>query len=435
MIFGATGSGKTTGSGAKVARGFLRSGFGGLVLCVKKDEPALWQQYAQQVGRADDIRMFGAREGDGFNFLEYEQRRRGDGAGHTENLVQLFVQVTEIVSQKRRSSEPYFELAMKQLLRNTIDLITLGGERVDLGTIAAVIQSAPQTPEEAVSSQWLKSALCARLLARADDNTQADQRRRPDYEITANYWLGELPRLDHRTKSNVISTFTTLADALLRGKMRQLFCAATTLTPDDLLDGKIIVVALPVKEYAELGQFAGVIWKFLAQKALERQERPTRPVFIWADEAHHFTTSHDQLFQTTARSARAATVYLAQNYPNFLAALGGEQAAKARVDSLLGNLQTKIFHQNSDPETNDLAAKTISKFLHYRRSETNGVESNSSTMQPTVDFEVQPQAFTMLKKGGTQNRCVVDAIIHQGGRQWSSGRTWIRTTFNQKKHE
>ena len=34
-IFGATGSGKTTGSGAAIARAYLRAGFGMLVLCAK----------------------------------------------------------------------------------------------------------------------------------------------------------------------------------------------------------------------------------------------------------------------------------------------------------------------------------------------------------------------------------------------------------------
>src|SRR6266498_4188809 len=46
QIFGATGSGKTTGSGRALARAFLENGFGGVVLCAKPDEPELWKQYA-----------------------------------------------------------------------------------------------------------------------------------------------------------------------------------------------------------------------------------------------------------------------------------------------------------------------------------------------------------------------------------------------------
>lgn len=38
QIFGGIGSGKTTGSGEALAKAYLRAGFGGLVLCAKKDE-------------------------------------------------------------------------------------------------------------------------------------------------------------------------------------------------------------------------------------------------------------------------------------------------------------------------------------------------------------------------------------------------------------
>jgi len=41
QIFGVTGSGKTSGSGAALARAFLRAGFGGLALTAKPDEREL----------------------------------------------------------------------------------------------------------------------------------------------------------------------------------------------------------------------------------------------------------------------------------------------------------------------------------------------------------------------------------------------------------
>mgnify|MGYP000624881007 CR=1 FL=1 len=48
QIFGGIGSGKTSGSGAALAKSFLNSGFGGLVLCAKKDELETWQRYAKE---------------------------------------------------------------------------------------------------------------------------------------------------------------------------------------------------------------------------------------------------------------------------------------------------------------------------------------------------------------------------------------------------
>src|SRR5260221_13636981 len=43
LITGKTGSGKTSGPGRLFAKAYLRAGFGGLVLCAKADEPALWR--------------------------------------------------------------------------------------------------------------------------------------------------------------------------------------------------------------------------------------------------------------------------------------------------------------------------------------------------------------------------------------------------------
>jgi hypothetical protein len=51
QIFGAIGSGKTTGSGAALAMRYLQHGFGGLVCCAKPEERALWQGYMRDAGR------------------------------------------------------------------------------------------------------------------------------------------------------------------------------------------------------------------------------------------------------------------------------------------------------------------------------------------------------------------------------------------------
>lgn len=71
------------------------------------------------------------------------------------------------------------------------------------------------------------------------------------------------------------------------------------------------------------------------------------------DESHLLAVSSDQVFQTTARSSRTTVVYATQSLSNYLAAFGGEQS-EAEVHSLLGNLQTQIFHQQVDTRTNQL---------------------------------------------------------------------------------
>src|SRR5580704_7555591 len=54
-VFGATGSGKTSGPAKHLAYGYLAADFGGLVLCAKKEERIQWQKWAADTGRTDDL--------------------------------------------------------------------------------------------------------------------------------------------------------------------------------------------------------------------------------------------------------------------------------------------------------------------------------------------------------------------------------------------
>ena len=69
LILGATGSGKTSGSGRLIARTMLSCGFGGLVLTAKSDERALWEGYCRDTNRLDDLVVVGADGAHRFNFL------------------------------------------------------------------------------------------------------------------------------------------------------------------------------------------------------------------------------------------------------------------------------------------------------------------------------------------------------------------------------
>jgi type IV secretory pathway VirB4 component len=173
-----------------------------------------------------------------------------------------------------------------------------------------------------------------------------------------------------------------------------------------------------------------MIYKRLWQQAVERRDvrRYPTPVFMWVDEAQYFINEDDMLFQTTARSARACTVMITQNISNYYATIGGSNA-KERVDSLLGNLVTKIFHANNDYVTNEWAAKTIAQTYHKKESLSAG-KGASVQMSKELAYQVQPQEFTELATGGEENGSRVEAIITSLG-TWSSGTNYLKTHFDQ----
>lgn len=442
QIFGGIGSGKTSGSGAALAKAYLRAGFGGLVLCAKKDELETWQRYAKETGREESLLIFDASGEWRFPFLQYEINREGEGAGYTENLVRLFTTVQKAIERGggNGGSDPYWQRAMQQLMRNAIDLCMIAREEVSVPMLYEAINSAPQNAQERDSEDWRSNSFLWKLLVEGN-NKERGEWEQHDYDSTVTFWLEEFTNLSPKTRSGVVSMFTSMADNFLRRPFRMLFSSSSpkgqNAFPELTHQGIVIVMNLPVKEFGEAGRAAQVVYKYMWQQAAERRniKENDRPLFLWVDEAQNFATEYDMQFQATARSSRACTVYLTQNLPNYYAEMGGAHS-NYRVDSLVGNLQTKIWHANSDPETNTQASETIGKSWQIRKSRSANLGGENisigQSQQENLDYDVIPQRFTRLRKGGPHNDFEVEAIIFQSGRVWSNGKTHLPTIFDQR---
>jgi len=445
QIFGGIGSGKTSGSGESIAKAFLKAGFGGLVLCAKKDVLDDWQRYAKETGRSNNLLVFDASGRYVFPFLQYEINRQGEGAGYTENLVRLFTTVYESIDGSSRGdhSDPYWVRAMQQLLRNTIDLCLIARRTLSVPMINEVIQSAPANVGQLEDKDWQDTSLCWQLLVEAK-TIKVNKWQEYDLQSTARFWMMDYPSLGERTRSSIQSMLSSMLDILGRSPFRMLFSE----NPDDPMKiaypelthkGAVIIINLPVKEYGDAGRAAQIIYKYLWQQAVERRKvgKDTIPVFLWVDEAQHFVGEYDMLFQATARSTMACTVYMTQNLPNYYAQMGGEQS-RYRVDSLVGNLQTKIWHANSDTTTNEHAANVIGKnwLVQKNTSDSFGVNhfNISTDQQKHFEYELPPQFFTKLKKGGTLNQNIVEAVVFQNGRLWKNQKTFLFAQFKQHEH-
>lgn len=436
QVFGGIGSGKSSGSGAAVAKSFLRSGFGGLVLCAPPGEKDAWLEMAEATGRSADIVVFSPEEPYRFNFLDYELRRGGRGGGQTENLVNLFSVVMEIVEGKQSvgGGDQFWDRAMKELLRNSIDLLSLAQGTLSLEDVNRLIAEAPTSNKEVFDENWQKTSFCARCLQIADQKEKTP-RQEHDYEMLCRYWLRSYPALADKTRTSVTATYSGIADILLHGDAYQLLGMETNIIPEvTYRDGAIILVDLPIQEYGEVGRIIQGIWKYMFQRALLRRnaKKWPRPVFLYCDESQNFISSFDFRYQAECRKAKACTVYLTQNIDNYYAVLGGN--GRTETDALLSNFITKCFHSNSG-NTNEWASQLISTEWTTTSSfnaSLDGEPGGSTGVSESVQSKVLPAEFMTLKKGGPINDLIVEAIIVQSGRVWKdTGETYIRVKFKQ----
>lgn len=452
-IFGGTGSGKSSSSGRLIAESFLRAGFGGLVLTVKPDDAALWQTYCRRAGRSDDVVLFAPQTPWRFNFIEYERSRSGAGAGLTENILLLMKKLIAVADRQSEqgtpgsAGDPYWPQARDTLARNTLDLLAMAGEPLTVRNMRRAIMSAP-SKHNPQSAEWMAESYCVHCLRQAHRNAGSGDSA--DAETVQEYWTDEFASLTPKTRDSVASTLTSMLDILGRGLLQRLFSSGpTNLTPEACFDGKIIIVDLPVKEFAEVGVIAQTLWKLAFQAAAERRHvnSTSRPLFLAMDEAQNFVSPHDLNFVTTARSARVATLMISQSVSNYYARLGGGEQAKAQADGILANLTTKVFHALSDSATATWAAETIGRTRTFNVN-TSGTSQfgdplyNLFVGQPeqltagaseVVEYEVLPSRFSRLRKGGPRNAFMSECILTQSGRRFAANahRAWLAISINQ----
>lgn len=467
QIFGGIGSGKTSGSGRLLAQKYLLNGFGGLVLTAKPDEKAAWQQFCALTGRTKDLLILEPGGAHSFNFLQYESGLGSQGSSLTDNTVEVLKTVIRAGQEQAggHSDDPFWESALDMLMFNVMDLCKLAYGQVTVARMFDIVQTIPKADEPintdanklkafAQAFERARRFITAQIDHWATTLTEVERELLKDDSVFEVKLLEALPdarllkdldqfffdnfiTLSDKTRSIIEFSFAAFLFRLLREPIYSLFCHhPSTLTPEDSLEGKIILINLPVKLYHKVGRDIQVLFKYIWQRAMEKRDISQNgwPVFLWADEAQHFIHEKDAEFQATARSSRVATVYISQNLPNYYACMGGSKS-EYRVKSFLGTLATKIFHANADMETNRYASELIGDVYFEEESQSTTVAQNfSQTRSQSLKLErlVRPEEFVRLKTGGPLNNFLVEGYLHRQGDRVLKGFNHVKMTFNQQ---
>jgi hypothetical protein len=445
-IIGGTGSGKTTGPGAEVALNLLLQGAGFCVLCAKPDEYARWHRYCELTGRLEDLVRFAPGTSAACDLMGCELAHADASVEAAAQLLDIIIQVSSRNSSGK-GEEPFWALFAAKMFRRAIGAVWLGKGKCSLRDIHRFVVSAPSSVQQLTSKEWQEKSFCWEVL-------EAGKVRCPDdgdFELCGSFWLNEWPSLGDKTRSVAYAMVTNVLDKLLGGPIAPMISGGiTTVGPQDVIDGKVVVLDMPVLKWREPGQFFQVIFKTLVQRAVLRrdpQQHP-RPVCIYGDEAQFFFVPDvDVMTQTVARQSRLISCVLTQNLPTLYSSAGGGEKARQEVDGWLSCHMTKIALANTCVTTGDYFSRLFG--CSYE-------EVWGGTMPPTDEYsfgddklfgqkfrggptmnwsshwrpDVPPEAFARLPKP-TPAQNVAIGYVFQGGTLYANGKPWTTASFPQ----
>jgi hypothetical protein len=404
------------------------------VLCVKPDECALWQRYAQQTGRSESLLIVSPKHKWRFGFLNYLLRV---GAS-TEQIVGCFTTVLELADHGEKGqgkNDKLWERAVRQLIRNAIDICVLAKGTLSVSLLNKIISSAPRTHAEIHEEAWQAESFCYQCIVEADAKEKTPSQQN-DFDLSASYFLREFVDFPPETRRSILATWSVFGDSFLRGVVNELFGGETNFVPELSHTGAVIVIDLPVKQYGQAGVFVQAMFKYIWQFAAERRDVGKNPrfSFFFCDEFQELVTERDAEFFATARSSRICSIVLTQTISGYYAVLGGE-SGRYKTEAMLGALTTQIFHATSG-ETARYASALFAKSFQTRMnfSSSRGHHDNSSGGgSEALESKVLEAELTQVAKGGPENNWCTEAIVFQGGKTWkATGDTMLWVTFRQR---
>jgi hypothetical protein len=342
--------------------------------------------------------------------MRYENERPEGTLGRSADIAYLFAWVIEALNRRgERTTDDFWPNAGQQFTKHSITLTRAACSKLSLVALTNTMAIVPRTPADVTRESW--KHFTREVLAQTPKQDLYDVTR------AINYFETEFSEHSNKTRASIVAMFTTTADHLLQGRMRDIFCSGRLdITPEATFDGKIILLDFPVNEFGTAGRTAQLIVKTLWQKAVLRRaiSDDMRPVFLSSDESQNFITSHDQEYQPQCRDRRAATVFITQNISGYISRIGKNEA-----ETLIGTLNTKIFHANGDPATNQWASSLLGTEIKEMRT----VGRSSSLMGPTTESKsksespqpvLEPGEFLTLRQPDEENGVAETIVIGAG---------------------
>lgn len=488
LILGATSSAKSTGSAAAIILAWAKAGYGMSFQTAKKGEFEWIMHLMKLAGREKHVIRISPDSGITFPWITHfiESEKAAGRQFSTANLVNYMLRVFQRAHrmgdlQGKAPEQPFWDASRKELLTHTINCIYGAYGTLDMEMIRKFINSAPLTARDRHDEASFHNRTMRKLASNPAVPLELN-----DLDLAADYFEHTWGKLDHRTRSNVVISLTSLMAPVLGSYADRILNGPMTWCPELLSEGVVTVFDFSVKEENETGLILQTILKLAVMRHIETRkvDDTTRPIAIIADEAAYFVGPEDEAFLQTARSSKGCVLYITQSISSFYAAIGGSNPRETTA-SFLTNFTNKWIHNVSDPATTQYLADAIGKRVTLRSSsnrnaggsasETQGVNtglsfqdghtsaydnkrmtsnhqhnetqssgdqrsgtytdqwSSTKGMQEQMDYAVQPGEFGQLRTGGPHSDWHADAVWIAPSRKFkgNKGENYLLTSFEQ----
>ncbi len=433
-VFGASGTGKSSGSGLGLVRGILSTNAGGLVLCSKPEDRAWWLKRLAEAGRQGDAILFAEGSPHRSNYLEYESAK---GAG-PRDFTRFIMTAGEVLDGQGEGKQDTFWKSMNErILYQAVVPVLAAYGKADAPSIQRFINEAAYNPIQLNDPAW-QAGFHNKTLELANQRVK-DPILRYDLAQANSFWPGEFCSMDERPRSSGLLGVSNRLFQFNSGLVREMCASTSTFTVEDMFAGKWIICDFPEPVYGNAGKMLMSGLKLLAQRAILRRvfEPGQPPCVIYADEAQHVVNSGDSSFVLEGRSHGGCLCFLSQGISNYR-----EKIGETATEILIGQMAHKIFHV-VDPITAKYASELAGSAMQetYGGSQTSGdgqdamlgVGQWNGSISQGVRPLIEPRLFTMGRTGGAANKYLVDSwVIRLAMPFRGTGMTATRCVWSQK---
>lgn len=363
-IFGVIGSGKSSGSGATIARHLVNlPNSSGVIFASNPSDREEWTRRFRDAGREADLKIFSATSLLRWNILAKLQDRgtaeRPKVPADARALTKYLLQVAETVTDsKGGANEQFWKQLQERIIYNAVEAIRQAWGMVDVPALARFLSGAAYAPQQLADPKWLQG-YHARTLQVASEKKNKTAIEAADCQLFTDFWVNEHPALDPKVRSSAGAGISNVLHALNSGVTREILSTETNASADDFAHGIWHLWDFPVSEYGASGKALYATVKAATQRwVLQRHYRAGDPVVVlYADEAWHLINSGDFEFLSESRKHGGTLIFLTQTLANYAIALG-DGADNRKSQAFVGLFGTKIFHA-ADPVTAAYAVSLV----------------------------------------------------------------------------